>query len=180
MCDRAGVLSFLKGNCGGYGSRHGNNYNSGHNRVTDAKLVKKELHYVETYAKVHDEEHDNRHHNSFNDSHGYGCGGRDGFGRDGYGYDGCGRDGYGYDGYGYDGFGRDGCDRPFYNKHYKYDNDCDSDRKKDKKDKKDKKHDDKPCNNFCQPCHKPVCYKPYNKDCKCHICVKSYNKIYKH
>src|ERR1700761_6095689 len=80
--DRAGYLN----NFGGYGNHNRSNYGSAHSRANDSKLLKKELHYVETYVKNHDEEYNRFHNNDVCDNYGYGC--------NDHGYDdkfGCGR-----------------------------------------------------------------------------------------
>ena len=208
MCDRAGVISLIKGNHGGYGNHCRNNYDSAYNRVNDAKLLKKELHYVETYLKTHDEECDRRSKDNCYDSYGdwnkYHNFDRCGY--DGCGYDGCfggwGRPFYGggcdkpfYDGGCGKPFYGGGCGKPFYgggcgkydkyDKHDKYDKDWKDDDWKCKKDKYDdddkdyKKHDDKPCNSFCKPCYKPICNNPCKKICDCNNCKRSYDKIYR-
>ena len=191
--DRAGYLN----NC-----NDGASCGSSRNRVHDSKLLKKELHYVETYAKTHDESCDNSFRDRYNNScgSGYGCGGFDGCGP--YnggcgpynggcgpynggcgpyngGFGGCGPCDGGFGGCGPcdGGFGGCGpCDNGFVGcgPFYKKDK-C----KKDKKEKKEKK-DKSPCNSFCKPCYKPVCNDPCEKVCGCGLCKKSYKKIYKH
>ncbi|AUV58725.1 hypothetical protein, partial [Bandra megavirus] len=65
--DRAGFFN----DCGAFGSG-GSSCGSNYGRVNDAKLMKKELHYVETFAKAHNEEFNNNFNNNYFNN-GYGC-----------------------------------------------------------------------------------------------------------
>lgn len=39
--------------------------------------------------------------------------------------------------------------------------------------------DKTPCNPFCKPCYKPVCYQPVEDKCNCDQCKRMIKKIYK-
>lgn len=177
--DRAGCLN----NLGGFGSC-GSNYN----RINDAKLLKRELHFTETLLDTI-----NRECASGFNNYGYG-GGNCGFNDCGFG--GCGPAPCGPGGFG-GGFGG-GCGfgggfggpfnggagvevegwgygpQPFQGGFGGGYFDKDDDKKKEKK--KDKKDD--PCNPFCKPCYKPVCNNPKEKVCKCKECKRASRKIY--
>lgn len=178
-CDRAGYLN----GCGEYGTRGGCDSGYGFNRVNDARLLKKELHYVETYFDTHNEECADSRDNCFYDGYGGGCGG--------CGYDNCGGCGFnggrgfgggcgfrgfdggcGFGGRGFnDGFGYSPCDKFEWKRGG--DDKCDK-----KKKKKKEKVDDSPCNPFCKPCYKPVCNKACSNDkCDCKNCERAYKKI---
>lgn len=185
--DRAGYLN----SCGGYGNRF--NEDAAQNHINDSRLSKKELHYVETYVDNHNADFGGYSRGAACDN--YGCGGG------GYYDGGCGSgpfldgpcDGPGFcGGFGlngpYGGFGLNGpCGGPgFYGESGSCLNgSCNgewskSDKHNGKDDNKKDKNRNDPCNPFCKPCYKPICYKPpHDKPCGCDICTKSYKKIYK-
>ena len=163
MCDRAGYLN----NYGGYGGCNQYNGGSSRGRFNDSQLLKKELHYVETYAKNTNSEYDNNFCDSSNCNYGYGgnnCGFGGGCGPSFVGCPpsfGCAPDfNCGFNGgcpvnmssfgCGNGGFNEGGCEKDSY-----------------------KENDDGPCNPFCQPCHKPVCNEPSLDYCGCDVCNRS-------
>lgn len=165
--DRAGYLN----NFGGYGNYGRFNQGAACGRINDCRLLKKELHYVETYAKNYNADCGAFNNSGCYDNCGYGYGGR-GFNDCGFGPGcevGCGS-GRGFDGPcgGFDGpcggFGGPcgspcGLVGPFDGPYRRQiDGDFD-DHDEGKKHKKNKNKDDKPCNPFCKPCKKrePSC-----------------------
>ena len=86
MCDRAGVISANGGNNGAYGNNYGQYANNAYNRCNDSILVKKELYYVETYARNRETV------NACNNAGCYGnnCGNYNNFNNCGAGYRSCG------------------------------------------------------------------------------------------
>lgn len=101
--DRAGFLNSF----GGFGNHDSCSNNESHKKSNDAKLLKKELHYVETYIKSRDTSKDKFSNRSCNDNYGFGgssgCGAAfgGGFGR----FGGCRDDGF----YGNGFYGSGGC-----------------------------------------------------------------------
>lgn len=130
-----------------------NNCNAISNCINNIRLLRKELHYVETYADAFNQECNSFNNNCCYDNVSCGCYANCGFPCEGY-ANGC----------------AVGCGIPFgnYNKPNK------------KKINRNIKSDDGPCNPFCKPCYKPICYDPSDKfkKCQCKTCLKSLNKIY--
>ena len=181
--DRAGYLN----NQYGYGHDDRSSCAASRKRCNDTTLVKKELHYIETYVKTHDSAKDKYCNDSAHGNYGYGCN-SNGYNNGGYGCEPC------YD----NGSCNDYCpppcnnypvydncgpcnDQPYYDEHRPYKNDYYHEKKHDKSPKihRKDKHDDA-CNPFCKPCHKPVCNDPVVKTCQCNACKKSFDKIYRH
>ena len=195
MCDRAGVISSCNSGNGAYGNNYGQFANNAYNRCNDTQLVRKELHYVETYARTRDVV------NSCNNAGSYGnnCGNYNNFNNCGAGYRscgpacgpapcgpiGCGPAPCGPVGCGPAPCGPVGCGpAPCGPVNGPYDGPRDGPHirrerpeKKDDDDDNDK-DDGKPCNPFCKSHQKPI-HNNNGKPCECRNCRNSYKKIYK-
>ena len=173
--DRAGYI----GNCGGFNNYGCGGQNAGYGCLNDCTLLKKELHYVETYAKNRNADCGYYNNNNCYGNCGYGCG-NSGYYDGGYGCGPCGG-GCGpiitppcppvFNG------GCGPCGGGFYDGGCPFGYDDKKIHRKEKKHKKDKDH--KPHNEFCvKPCYKPKCHKPKCEKCDCKSCKKSIDKIY--